>query len=166
LLHSLLCCNLVNGHLFWLNFQLAVDMTHCSLLMAACPEQPTGEQPFLLFRSVWAKLPRVVGALTSLAVKLLVVSSFAWAVAGSSTMSWSLFFRVWWKTWLFVLRSWALGPVSGLHWHFPYSPVVAGLSPLCHCCISAASVISYWTSVFWGCLYNVILGPPVTLVYI
>jgi hypothetical protein len=58
----------------------------------------------------------VAGTPTTLALKLWVVSSFAWAVASSSTMLWHSFLKSWQKTRLFTLWSPALWSVSGPRW--------------------------------------------------
>jgi hypothetical protein len=65
---------------------------------------------------VGTDLSKVVSAPTALVCKLLVVSSFIWERAGSSTMSWHSFSRAWWETWLLALRPPAQGSARGSCW--------------------------------------------------
>jgi hypothetical protein len=68
-------------------FCLSTDMSHCSFLKVICPEQPIDVLPLTSFLIWGAKHPRVVDDPTSPALKMCAVSSFAWVVASSSTIS-------------------------------------------------------------------------------
>jgi hypothetical protein len=114
--------------------------------------QPRSRVPFL---SVRAKVPRLVDAPTSLALKVLVVSSLILEGADPSTMSGHLLSATWSKSRLFTswppVRWFVRGPYK-IYEYFCFLDVAAvpGIGPLCRCCIAVASVISSLKSVLYG----------------
>jgi hypothetical protein len=111
--------------------------------------QPWSRVPFQLMQ---AEGPSEVDVPTSLALKLLVVSSFVSEGADPCIMSYHSFFESSWKTQPCVSQPPASWFVEGPHKMSPCFPgmtAVSGFRSLCHCCTPRSSVISSQPSVLY-----------------